>query len=192
MNNRMAIGLQENGTCVMRTNALLDPRSWRAWGGAAFSVPLVSAYTLEPGEEAAHVCTVLEPFLPSPCTALGTTYSVFLRAFVATLSCWHDAQPGPNDPRFYWATSVDFVHWAPAQVLFTPPSLPNTQFYLYPALLDPDAPARGDLNFNSIGDRAVLTYVRVTNNFYTEGRQLMGQAMVFSSSKAAAGERLLK
>ena len=50
----MTKGLQSNGTCVMRSNALLDPRSWRGWGGDArgFAVPFVSAYTMPPGTEA--------------------------------------------------------------------------------------------------------------------------------------------
>lgn len=184
MNNRMAVGLQSNGTCVMRTRSLLDPSSWRAWGGSTFSVPLVSAYTLPPGTEAEHICTVLAPFMATPCTVYGTTYSEFLEAFIAILSCWHDAQPGPNDPHFYWATSTDFVNWSEPRVLFTPPSPPGTQFFLYPALLDADAPARGDTNYATIGRTATLTYVRVTDNFYTEGRQLLGVNMTFSIAAA--------
>ena len=184
MNNRMAVGLQSNGTCVMRTRTLLDPRSWRAWGGEAFDVALVSAYKMPPGEEGAHVCTVLTPFMPSPCTVLGTTYSVFLSAFVATISCWPDAQPVADDPNFYWTTSTDFVHWEPARVLFTPPKPPHTQFFLYPALLDPDAPLRGDHNFNTIGETAVLSYVRVTDNAFTQGRQMLGVHINFSVSSS--------
>ena len=180
MNNRMAKGLQSNGTCVMRTSSLLDPRSWRGWDGAAFTVPFVSAYTLPPGEAARHICTVLNPFMASPCTVLGTTWSVYLRAFVATLGCWPDAQPGPINNTIFWTTSTDFAHWTPPQPLFTPPALPHTQFYLYPSLLDADAPSRGDQNYASIGQTATLTFVRVTSNFYTEGRQLMGQNITFS------------
>lgn len=180
MNNRMSKGLQSNGTCVMRSNSLLDPRSWRGWDGAGFTVPFASAYTLPPGTEAAHVCTVLEPFIGSPCTVLGTTYSAHLGAFVATLGCWPDAQPGPIDNTFYWSTSADFAHWSTPRPLFTPAASPGTQFYLYPALLDADAPSRGDQSYATIGRTATLTYVRVTDNFYTEGRQLMGQNVSFS------------
>lgn len=133
-----------------------------------------------------HICSVLEPFNATPCTVLGTTYSLSLRAFVATLSCWHDAQPGPNDPSFYWSRSSDFVHWTTPQVLFTPPSDPNTQFYLYPALLDAEAPGRGDMNYATIGTSATLTYVRVTSNFFTEGRQLMGVNMTFANEGEGA------
>ena len=182
MNNRMSKGLQSNGTCVMRSNSLLDPKSWRGWNGVDFNVSFTSAYTLEPGTEAQHVCTVLDPFLASPCTVLGTTYSVFLEEFIATLGCWADAQPGQGNSSktFYWTTSSDFVHWSTPRPLFVPPVPPATQFYLYPALLDADAPSRGDNNYMTIGKNATLTYVRVTDNFYTEGRQLLGQNFSFS------------
>jgi hypothetical protein len=183
VNNRMAFGLQSNGTCVMRSDSLLDPHSWRAWNGSAFSVPFVSAYASPPVDAREHICTVLEPFMPTPCTVLGTTFSSYLFAFVATISCWHDAQPGPNDPNFYWTTSVDFVHWSPAQVLFRPPSPPGTQFYLYPALLDAEAPGRGDYNYATIGQNATLTYVRVTSSLYQQGRQLMGVNLTFFNLK---------
>ena len=180
MNNRMTKGLQSNGTCVMRTNSLLDPRSWRAWDGTGFTVPLVSAYTLPPGTEAAHICKVLDPFIGSPCTVLGTTFSTYLSAFVATLGCWADAQPGQGSGNtFYWTTSADFAHWSTPQPLFVPPHQPNTQFYLYPAFLDATAPQRGDSNYATIGQNATLTFVRVTSNFYTQGRQLMGQNFTF-------------
>lgn len=168
MNNRMTKGLQSNGTCVMRSNALLDPRSWRGWGGDArgFAVPFVSAYTMPPGTEAEHICTVLDPFIGSPCTVLGTTFSTYLNRFVATMGCWADAQPGQGSPSFYWATSADFAHWEDVRVIYTPPPMAHTQFFLYPALLDPDAPSRGDQNYMTIGQNAVLTFVQVTNNFY--------------------------
>ena len=35
----------------MRSNSLLDPRSWRGWSGSDFSVSFVSAYTLAPGDQ---------------------------------------------------------------------------------------------------------------------------------------------
>jgi hypothetical protein len=82
------------------------------------------------------------------------------------MGCWADAQPGQGSPNFYWATSADFAHWEDVRVIYTPPPMAHTQFFLYPALLDPDAPSRGDQNYMTIGQNAVLTFVQVTNNFY--------------------------
>jgi hypothetical protein len=61
LNNRMAVGLQSNDTCVMRSNSLLDPRSWRTWNGSAFSVPFTSAYTLPPGDARCWSRSCLHP-----------------------------------------------------------------------------------------------------------------------------------
>ena len=36
------------------------------------------------------------------------------------------------------------VHWEGPQVLYTPPAAADIQFYSYPKLIDPDAPARDD------------------------------------------------
>ena len=51
---------------------------------------------------------------------------------------------------------------------------------LYPALLDADAPSRGDHNYMTIGASATLTFVAVRNNFYADGRQILGQNFTFS------------
>ena len=81
----------------------------------------------------------------------------------------------------WWSTTSDFAHWSAPQPLYTPPRTPGTQFYLYLALLYADAsgPARGDHNYAAIGQTATLTYVSVTNNFYTEGRQIFGVKISF-------------
>ena len=43
---------------MMRTNTLMDPASWRAWDGSAYTVPFADPYTLTPGSEKNHICTV--------------------------------------------------------------------------------------------------------------------------------------
>lgn len=36
----------------------MDPSSWRAWDGKDYTKTMVSPYTMTPGTEADHVCTV--------------------------------------------------------------------------------------------------------------------------------------
>jgi hypothetical protein len=49
-------GLQDVGVCVMRTNDLSDPQSWRAWDGTGFDTRFIDRYA-EPSESpSAHVC----------------------------------------------------------------------------------------------------------------------------------------
>ena len=72
---------------MMRTNSLLDPSSWRAWGGSGYTVRFADPYTLEPGTEAAHVCTVTN--LPAGnvedgCAAHGLFWSAYLQQFVVS------------------------------------------------------------------------------------------------------------
>lgn len=181
--NRMDKGLQKNGTCVMRTRTLLDASSWRGWDGAAFTVPFVSAYGLAPGAAAAHICSVLDPAVfPPPCVMYGVTWSTFLTAFVATISCWPIATPMPSNYTFFWSTSPDMIHWDGMRELLQPDAPPHTNMLTYPALLDAGAPARGDINYATIGETATLTYVRRTENFWTYGAQLMGVNVSFIAS----------
>ena len=83
----------------------------------------------------------------------------------------------------FFSTSIDMVHWEQPLVLYTPPPATAVQFYSYPKLIDPSAPARGDRNFETIGRDATLTYVTVTDNFFTEGRQIMGVNVTFSTGQ---------
>ena len=183
MYNRMDKGLQPRGTCVMRTRTLLDPSSWRGWNGSEFVVPFESAYDVAPGTEGRHVCSVLDAdMFPPPCVMYGVTYSLYLEAFVATISCWPIAEPLPGNYSIYWSSSPDMIHWDGMRLLIQPDAPAHTNMITYPAFLDPDASARGDYNFASIGQNATLTYVRRTVNFYTYGAQLLGVNVSFSQS----------
>jgi hypothetical protein len=185
MYNRMTKGLQANGTCVMRTRALLDASSWRGWDGADFTVPFASAYGLAPGAEAAHICTVLDvEMFPPPCVMYGVTWSNYLEAFVSTISCWPIAEPLPEKYTLYWSMSSDMVHWDGMRLLVEPDAPPHTNMITYPALLDAGTPARGDANYATIGQSATLTYVRRTVNFWTYGAQLMGVNVSFAKGVA--------
>ena len=189
MYNRMSKGLQSNGTCVMRTRSLLDPRSWRGWDGADFTVPFVSAYTLQPGEEANHICTVLDPAVfPEPCVIYGVTFSTFFQRFVATVNCNSMARPiHVRDYKIWVTTSVDMVNWDPLTLLLDPKGPPEVPQYggadmiTYPTLLDVEAPSKGDFSYSHIGKNATLTYVVNSENFWIWGRQIMGLNVTFSA-----------
>lgn len=109
--NRNQVGLQAPGICMMRTNHLMDPSSWRAWSGKDYSVPFVSPYTMPPGEAAEHICTVTN--LPagdtsSGCAPAGLVWSTYLKKFVVSLGCGSS---------FKFATSDDLIVWSEAQPL---------------------------------------------------------------------------
>eukprot|EP00038_Savillea_parva_P012153 m.202629 g.202629 ORF g.202629 m.202629 type:complete len:499 (+) comp21829_c0_seq1:87-1583(+) len=105
-----------------------------------------------------HICTVLEDGpspLPrgntshQPTVNQGLVWSVHLNQFVAVL--WN-TRPDPSiagGAVFAFATSPDLVTWSPPQPLPLPRDLPAGHL-MYPSLLDPDAPARGDTSFDTI------------------------------------------
>ena len=185
MYNRMDKGLQANGTCVMRSNALLDPRSWRGWDGAAFTVPFASAYGLPPGEAARHICAVLDPAIfPEPCVIYGTTWSTYLRRFVATVNCNSMARPIHfRDYKIWYTTSADMIHWEPLALLLDPrgppevPQFGGADMITYPTLLDA---GEGAFSYARIGRNATLTYIVNSENFWVWGRQLMGVNVTFA------------
>lgn len=173
--NRNQVGLQAPGICMMRTNNLLDPASWRAWDGKAYTKSLVSPYTMEPGTEAEHVCTVTN--LPAGtcvpvkgktrgCQAAGISWSTYLNKFVATLGCGSS---------FQWATSEDLITWSKPQLLDYTHNMPANVSKMvsaanYPTFMDPTAPSMGDNNYYTIGQNPYLYWASIGHSPETDGR----------------------
>jgi hypothetical protein len=90
---------------MMRTRDLTDPSSWRAWGGADFSVSL-AASPYEPGggglDPAAHTCT---PFTNS--TYLTLTWSSLFNAYMA-----FGTADGDDHGGWAFALSQDLAVWS--------------------------------------------------------------------------------
>jgi len=112
----------------------------------------------------------------------GVTWSLYLEAFVATLSCWPIAEPMRSNYTLFWSSSPDMIHWDGLHLLLQPDAPAHTNMITYPAFLDPFAPGRGDRNFASIDQSTTLTYVRRTVNFFTYGAQLLGVNVTFTKT----------
>ena len=61
-------------------------------------------YTMEPGTESDHICTVTN--LPTDCAPAGLVWSTYLNTFVVTLGC------NLGGGAFQWATSDDLITWS--------------------------------------------------------------------------------
>lgn len=173
--NRNQIGLQAPGVCIMSTADVSDPASWRAWSGAAFDVPFASPYTLPPGTEAAHICTVTN--LPS-CPLGSLVWSAPLGLFVATMDC--SLQAGA---KFYVTTSADLITWTAPQPLYAKSDLPANASALvtsmsYPAFMDETS---SDASFGTIGASPLLTWVSIGHSPYTDGRKLWATPFTVSA-----------
>lgn len=177
--NRATIGGQANGTCLLRTDDLLSPTSWRGWNGSAFAVEFADPYRLDDdpaADTAPHICSVLEDQphgLPravpppgvccrgKPLVLQGLSWSSFLSTFIAVL--WNTA----HDPNicggapFVFALSDDLLQWSDVSALPLPP-LPNGSL-AYPSLLDPAAETGGaGTSFDVVGQSPSL-YFAVAN-----------------------------
>ena len=179
--NRNAVGLQPPGVCFARTADLLDPTSWRAWGGEEFNVTFTSPYTMPPGEAGAHICAVAAG-LP-PCELLGLHWAPRLARFVASIDCFFD-----DESQFWVATSPDLRAWSPAQAYYGPADLPANVSRLvtamtYPTFLDPDA---GDANMNTLGPNPLLAFVTIGHSPHTDGRRVWATPMRFTGPEGGA------
>ena len=180
--NRHNVGLQQAGTCIARTNNLMDPFSWRGWNGNDFTTTFVSPYDLDPHQaKDPHICSVVETF-PPLCAALGIVWSTYLETFVATLGCFEE-----KSRYFYIATSDDLIHWSSIQPFYSEKDFPEdvkkkVTSIAYPSFFDPSAPERGDVNYNTVGEEPFLFWVSLGHSTYTDGRNLWATPFKFTKS----------
>ena len=179
--NRNRVGLQEPGVCMMRSNALLDPSSWRGWNGTHYSVTFVSPYnnnnnnnkdaTWNPAD---HICQVLqidETILdPTKCSPFGLVWSPSLTLFFMTWACLN------GYGSFYVTTSPDLIHWSTPQAIYDKSDLPSatrtqvTSMH-YPSFMDAAAPTLlDDPNYSRITSTPHLFWVSFGHSPYSDGR----------------------
>jgi hypothetical protein len=185
------------GTCIMRTNNLDDPSSWRAWDGTDFTIAMTPPYTysggVPPGTAqnppyAAH-CTII-PALQY--TTGSVTWNTYLNKYIAvtSISGWVAGTPSCG---IFYSLSDDLINWSPMQkikALDMPVqnAAPNCvgnwpfgqTFNLYGTLLDETST---DPNFETSGKHPTLYWTRI-NNYKGNGnggwdRDLIKQPVTF-------------
>ncbi len=149
---------QRSGVCLMRTQNLADPKSWRAWDGTGFNVRFIDPYR-ESGEPlAARVC---EPVTPGNGDLnRSVTYNTFLGKYIVigTGVNRYVASLGRFVTGFFYAFSDDLIEWTPSQLLLETPRpwlCGNPEPLAYPSFLDPDST---DRNFNTSNQRLYVYY----------------------------------
>jgi hypothetical protein len=150
---------QRQGLCLIRTDHLEDPRSWRGWDGERFSVRFVDPYheTLEGGDAArAHVCA---PVAPGRLTnSVSLVRHQPSGTFIATMTA---SRPGTGTG-IYASLSRDLIAWSEPVLVRAVPIFQgvtcNDVFSVgYPALLDPASTTR---NFETVGAQGWLFMTR--------------------------------
>jgi hypothetical protein len=190
-----AAGAQRRGACLMRTARLDDPRAWRGWNGADFTIRFADAYADTVTDAAAHVCSpVAEGRLTSPISSL--TLDRASGAYVALMATERPAQPGGAAVTgIFAAGSSDLIHWSEptlvwqSGLLFKYQCAENVVFY--PALLDPTSPSR---NFEDTGARSYIYLIDIHLDSCRIGadRDLVRVPVEIRLSDAAAGAAHLR
>ena len=137
-------------TCLLRTETIEDPSSWRAWDGDEFDLSFSSsAYD---GESAA----------PDDCVSVvsppigGLTWNTHLERFVA-IGGFTNAGPTGQ----YLTTSTDLINWSQpvfiqaAEFVYTADAPP---FEPYATLIDP---ASESMSFDTTGANPYLYFTRI-------------------------------
>jgi hypothetical protein len=161
--NRHTIGAQPIGTCLMRTRNLTEPGSWRGWDGREFNVSFANPYVLQHrgGDPRRHICVPLKfPAVAAGREELvvqGLVWSTYLEMFVAVIRVYCGTYDGSGASPLMFSVSDDLITWSVLHPLYSPQ--PYADWWVnYPTLLDPAASARGDLNFETIGETAELHF----------------------------------
>jgi hypothetical protein len=160
-----AQGAQPRGVCLLRTDDVSDPASWRAWDGEGFSVRMPDPYAREVDDPAAHACAPIDP------AGLPFTVSSVVRhrdsgLWLAVMSGRRAERPGGAPRTGIWASSSpDLVTWSAPRLVLEAPILTSRdcavarEAVYYPSVLDPDARTR---NFEDADGTAHLFLTRMS------------------------------
>lgn len=151
----------EQWVCLMRTDDLEDPKSWRFWDGTGFEGQFINPYN-DKGES--HKCPPLEWDNIGASLNDSITYNTYLERYVliGVSADWLEYEDR-EVWGFFYAFSDDLMNWTRRKLLLELP-LPWTvehhthTNHLYPSLLDPDSESR---NFETTDNTAYLYYTRL-------------------------------
>jgi len=139
-------------TCLLRTDDLADPSSWRAWDGDGFDLSYAGSPYGGDAPSAEDCWSVVAPPVG------GLTWNTYLERFVAVASY---AQFGTNG--HYLTTSTDLLEWTrpvliqAAEFVYTADDPP---FEPYGTLIDP---ASESMSFDTTGEMPYLYFTRIND-----------------------------
>ena len=155
----LLLGSDPNGNgrmCVMRTQTLDDPMSWRAWDGAGFNLQMTSPYT---GPAPALCGAVATNYV----SQLTLTYNTYLGKYMVMGGT---VQGGPLEPvcGFFYALSSDLITWSPLRLVreahvpwFTQCLVSPSIAATYPSIIDHSDTTE---SFERSGQTPYLYYTR--------------------------------
>ena len=157
--------------CVMRTQNLSDPTSWRAWDGTAFELQMTDPY-IAPG---ASLCANSGGTVPYE----SLTNNTYLNMYMLVGLDSDFGANGPTNCGFHFSLSSDMVNWSTQQFI-APAYVPAPSAcqkpgagglagsFAYGSIIDPDDPST---NFETPGRTPYIYYTRFNDN--SENRDLV-------------------
>jgi hypothetical protein len=153
-------------TCLMRTNDLSDPQSWRFWDGHGFNHqtrnPYVNgvSYATAMADLGQYICAPIDSNANG--MALTLTFNTYLGMY---LMVGERGDPANGVPcGFYYVVSHDLLHWSIAR-LFRPGNLPWCDVTIpqdvYPSLIDHQDTS---VNFEHTDERFYLYFVHYVSS----------------------------
>jgi hypothetical protein len=156
--------IEEQWACLMRTDNLDDPSSWRYWDGEGFNGQFINPYTNAVDENTPTCARPPDPDLAAGLVE-GITYNTVLEKYIAVGMSFH---PTSTQPMWgvYYSMSEDLLNWSRRRLLLEVPIVasvnnPDTDLmYAYPTLIDPDSPS---MNFDTT-DNQMYLYMTLAHN----------------------------
>jgi hypothetical protein len=158
---------QKSGACLIRTQDVFDPASWRAWQGTDFTMAFNDPYGRRSASGSGQACT---PVYGGH--AEGLVFNPARKTFVLSEST-SDTRYG--EPGLYLSYSKDMIHWQHPVLAIGRAALqaadgPGKWTYGYFSLLDPSST---DHNFMTISDKPYAYYIRFDGEHPPLTRALM-------------------
>ncbi len=139
--------------CVMRTDNVNNPTSWKFWDGTSYSIPLTNPYPNEPANPNDFIC---EPVSQNIIGQLhgSLTYNTYLERYMLVGADLRADDTGKLTCGFWFSLSTDLITWGTPKLLretvlgFGPCTQTPRQQSLsieqeaYPSIIDHDAPDR--------------------------------------------------
>jgi hypothetical protein len=161
--------------CLMRTDNLDDPSSWRFWDGKEFDGVFVNPYETVPENPAANECPALAPEDIGAQMIESLTWNTSLEQWLL-VGISADTIDGREIWGFYYSWSNNLIDWTKRKLLIEialPWTVENNAFdeyALFPSLLDPNSES---MSFETTGKTAYLYFTRTNEGFERLDRDLV-------------------
>lgn len=144
---------EQNGLCVIRTDKLGEPASWRAWDGNGFNLRMTSPYVTG---SAAPVCTFLKTDMASGHLVFNTYLSRYMQ-----VAQFRKLIDGRDVCGVFYSLSADLIHWSEQQLLAEAIAFDDCPT---------DPQGQGVLEAVKVGYSSIIDHADTTVNFEKAGR----------------------